>query len=144
MAWYWPSIHSSESAKAATVNAIGWSVVMALLLVVDGFGLFPSRHGGRISLPLLIVGTVFALVAWGIRKMSRIAATVGAFGWLSYCGFGIPRIIIAISRGADAFGLIWVFLDLLFLHFYVTAVRATISYHHFSGLQQQTEKTEAS
>lgn len=130
MAWYWPSIHSPQSAKAATVNAIGCSVLMALLLAVDAFGLIPSRHGGRISLPLLIGATVFALVAWGIRKMSRVAATVGASGWLIWLGFGIPRIIIAVSRGGDAFGLIWVFLDVLFLHFYVTAVRATISYHN--------------
>ena len=131
MAWYWPQIHSPESAKAAVVNAIGCSILLALILTVQ-FGLslsFPRRNA-RVSIPLLIAAAVFALIGWGIRRMSRIAAVTGAFGWFLWLGFSLPRILPAVLRSGDAFSLIWPFLYLLFLYFYVTAVRATFSYHH--------------
>ncbi len=136
MAWYWPQINSSDSAKAAVVNAIGCSVLLALMVAAQGFGLslsFPQRNR-RVSVPMIVAAVVFALIAWGIGRMSRVAAVTGAFGWFLWLGFSLPRVLPAVLRSGDAFSLIWPFLYVLFLYFYFTAVRATFSYHRLLGV----------
>jgi hypothetical protein len=135
VAWYWPQIDSSDRAKAAVVNAIGCSVLLALMIGAQGFGLSLSlpQRSGRVSAPMLVAAAVFALIAWGIRRMSRIAAVTGASVWFLWLGFTFPRMLSIVLRSGDGFSLTWPFLYVLFLYFYFTALRATFSYHRLHG-----------
>jgi hypothetical protein len=131
MAWYWPHPDTPQSAKTAVVNAIGVSVFVALLLVWTAFQTLALRPSQRSTPPWLVftIAIIFGVIGWGIRRMSRSAAIAGLVCWLGWIVFYIPRLISAISRSGDRFGLIWVGLDLLFLLFYVIAVRATFAYN---------------
>lgn len=129
MAWYWPDLDSPQSAKTAVVNAVGVSAFFAvypLLFALQALSL--PRRSGRLWLSLG-VAILFAVIGWGIRRMSRTAAIVGVLLWLTWIGVHIPNLISGLSRGGDRFAMIWVVLDLLFLLFYVIATRATFAYH---------------
>jgi hypothetical protein len=129
MAWYWPDLDSPQSAKTAVVNAVGVSAFFAVypfLFALQALNL--PRRSGRLWVSLA-VAILFAMIGWGIRRMSRTAAIVGVLLWLVWIGFHIPSLISGLSPGGDRFATIWVALDLLFLLFYVIAVRATFAYH---------------
>jgi hypothetical protein len=131
MAWYWPHLDTAQSAKTAVVNAVGVSAFCALLLLwtaLQTLALPPSVRRKPLWL-LLTTAIIVALIGWGIRRMSRVAAIVGVVCWWGWIVFYIPRLISAVSRSGDRFGLIWVGLDLLFCLFYVIAVRATFAFH---------------
>jgi hypothetical protein len=133
MAWYWPSLDSPQSAKTAVVNAVGVSAFFAVypfLFALQALSVF-RRSAGRLW-PSLAVAILFAMIGWGIRRMSRTAAMVGVLLWLTWIGVHIPSLISSVSRGGDRFAIIWVVLDLLFLLFYVIAVRATFAYHRLT------------
>lgn len=134
MAWYWPDIDSPQSAKTAVVNAVGVSAFFAvypLWFVLQALTL--PRRSGRLWLSLA-VAILFAVIGWGIRRMSRTAAIVGVVLWLAWIAVHIPGLISGLSLGGDRFAMIWVVLDLLFLLFYVIAVRATFAYRrHLSA-----------
>jgi hypothetical protein len=78
MAWYWPDLDSPQSSKTAVVNAVGVSAVFAIWLFLTALPTLvqPSRRTGRPWLSLAIA-VVLALIGWGIRRMSRIAAIAG-------------------------------------------------------------------
>jgi hypothetical protein len=131
MAWYWPDLDSPQSTKTAVVNAVGVSTLFAVWLFLTALPPLvsqPSRRTGRLWLSLAIA-IILAMIGWGIHRMSRIAALVGVVVWLAWIGVHIPGLISGLSRGGDRFAMIWVVLDLLFLLFYVIAVRATLAYH---------------
>ena len=119
VAWYWPQIHGRESARAAVVNAIGCSVLLALMMAGSGFGLSLSftQRIRRASIPLIIAAAAFALAGWGIRRRCRIAAVTAAFSWFLRLGFILPRILPVVLRSGDAFGVIWPFLCFLIFCF---------------------------
>jgi hypothetical protein len=129
MAWYWPDLDSPQSAKTAVVNAVGVSAVFAIWLFLTALPTLvqPSRRTGRPWLSL-IIAVVLALIGWGIRRMSRVAAIAGVVLWLAWAGFRIPMLISIAYRTGNPFGFIWPVLTLLFLLFYVIAVRATFKY----------------
>ena len=129
MAWYWPALDNPQSAKTAVVNAVGVSAFFAVYpfwyVLQD---LSQPRRSGRLWLSLA-VAILFAMIGWGIRRMSRTAAIVGVALWLAWIGVHLPGLISFLSGGGDRFAMIWVVLDLLFLLSYVIAVRATFAYH---------------
>jgi hypothetical protein len=126
MAWYWPELDTPQSAKTAVVNAVG---VSAFFAVYPFWVALQALSLPRRLWPSVAVAVLFAIIGWGIRLMSRTAAIVGVVLWLVWIGVHIPDLISGLSRGGDRFAMIWVVLDLLFLLFYVIAVRATFAYH---------------
>lgn len=138
MAWYWPDLDTPQSAKTAVVNTVGVSALLAvwtLSAALQLLALPPSRRTGRLWLSLAIA-VIFALIGWGIRRMSRAVAIVGVVWWLGWLRFLIlPGLISAIFRGSYRFAVFWLALDLLVLLLYVIAVRATFAYHrHLTSL----------
>jgi hypothetical protein len=135
MAWYWPDLDSPQSAKTAVVNAVGVSALFAVWLFLPALltlVLQSPRRTGPLWLSLAIA-VILAMIGWGIHRMSRTAAIAGVVWWLVWFGF---RTLFSISfayRAGNPFGFIWPALNLLFLLFYVIAVRATFAYYrHFT------------
>jgi hypothetical protein len=130
MAWYWPELDSPQSAKTAVVNAVGVSSLFAVWLFATALPLFfqPSRRTGRLWLSLTIA-VILVVIGWGIHRMSRTAAIAGALLWLVWSGFRTPILVSIAYRTGDPFAVLWPVLNLLFLLFYVVAVRATFAYY---------------
>jgi hypothetical protein len=131
MAWYWPNIDTPQSAKTAVVNAVGVSSVFAVWLFTNAlFSLLlpPSRRTGRLWLSIA-VAVILAMIAWGIHRMSRVAAIAGVMWWLVWFGLSTPTLMFIAYRTGNPLAFLWPCLTLLFLVFYIIAVRATFVYY---------------
>ncbi|MFQ5801544.1 MAG: hypothetical protein ACE5JQ_01445 [Candidatus Methylomirabilales bacterium] len=114
----WPTITGLESAKGAARQGV-WAalfvaVVTAAVAILSHAG-FPILD---FNLEALVDAALFAIVAWGIHKMSRTAAV---------CGLGlylIERIYMWSNHGPKGF--IWVIIISLM---YINAIRGTFQYH---------------
>src|SRR5215467_15091421 len=86
MSWYWPDIHSLQTAKLARVNAVGLSVVFGVLLLGAALSSFArvQRWTGRNWFPVIFAVAFFGIAA-GIYKMSRSASVTGLVWWCRYC-----------------------------------------------------------
>lgn len=151
MAWYWPELETPQSAKTAVVNAVGVSALLALLPFIwlpRAFEISPRGQRGRLRVTLGI-SALFAVIGWGIRRMSRIAAIAGALVWFVRIALQLPSLVFllftyAYPLTAIEFGLKLIFLHplaaigfglkLLVLLLYIIAVRATFVYHDFKAL----------
>lgn len=69
----------------------------------------------------LIDAALYAMIAWGIYRMSRIAALIGLIG---YC---LERIYMQIALG-PSFGA-GIFVTLLIMFAFINSVRGTFAYH---------------
>ena len=108
------------------VNAVGVSVFFAVYFV--GF----NRLFKRPWLSLAI-GVAFAVIAWGIRRMSRAAAIAGLVLCLGWVVLHMPSLLYAVYRYGNGMALFWVIVDFVFLWFSLIAVRATGAYHNLSA-----------
>jgi hypothetical protein len=89
MAWYRSEAGRPQSARMGVVNAVGVSVFFAVYFV--GF----NRLFKRPWLSLAI-GVAFAVIAWGIRRMSRAAAIAGLVLCLGWVVLHMPSLLYAV------------------------------------------------
>jgi len=129
MAWYRSEAGRPQGARMAVVNAVGVSVFFAVYFV--GF----SRLSPLFKRPWLslAIGVAFAVIAWGIRRMSRAAAIAGLVLCLGWVVLHMPSLLYAVYRYGNGMALFWVIVDFVFLSFYLIAVRATGAYHNLSA-----------
>jgi len=129
MAWYRSEAGRPQGARMAVVNAVGVSVFFAVYFV--GF----SRLSPLFKRPWLslAIGVAFAVIAWGIRRMSRAAAIAGLVLCLGWVILHMPSLLYAVYRYGNGMALFWVIVDIVFLSFYLIAVRATGAYHNLSA-----------
>jgi hypothetical protein len=123
MAWYRSELETPQKAKTAVVNAVGVSVLFAVYFI--GFSPQSKRHW--IS---LLIGIAFAVIAWGIRRMSRAAAIAGLLLCMRWFLLQMPHLVLAAFRYSNGMAMFWLVADLVFLSFYIIALRATFAYHH--------------
>jgi len=114
----WPPVSSDISvARKAAYNGF---IAAALCSVATGifaaFGIF------GFSKFALIDSFMFALIAWGILKMSRIAATAGLILYV----FERMDAWINAGRLSDTF-----VIAILFILFFIGGIRGTFAYHRF-------------
>jgi len=134
MAWYWPSLDSPESAKTAVVNAVGVSALLAVWVFLTAL-LRVLQHSlltGRLLLSTTVAATsvvIWAVIGWGIHRMSRTASIAGIVWWLVLFGYRIPFMILTAYRTGNPLAFILPALILLVLLLYVIALRATFAYY---------------
>ncbi|MSP51008.1 MAG: hypothetical protein EXQ91_01225 [Alphaproteobacteria bacterium] len=118
----WPAIASAEAARDAATRGVIAAVFVALYAA---FSPDLSRSLDLAPTPWLNVAAAaaWALLAFGIRSMSRLAA-------------GAALILFVLERGA-AFQhsprSLAILLALFFVIFFITAVRATLRYHELTA-----------
>jgi hypothetical protein len=129
MSWYWPDVDSPQSAKLARVNAVGLSVVFGVLLLGPTLPSFARFHRwtARNWLPVIFALAFFGIAA-GTYKMSRSASVTGLVWWCRYCIIQLDSLMVHLLHHDFGF-ILWIVLEVLFLTFYISAVRAAFAYH---------------
>jgi hypothetical protein len=123
---WWPDVSTPEQAKAA---AMGGSVVALIVAVVTGaVTLYATFRGPFLGLtPWSFLDVFFfALIAFGIRRLSRVAAVAGLVLYL------IEQVVQWTTSGFHN-----PFVMGIFTLYLIHAVRGTFSYHRMRALEQQ-------
>ena len=122
MAWYWPKIDDSETAREAVNGGIAASIfisvvtgLMAVLSLIYRKPIF-----GIDGLGLIDAG-LFALVAWRIQRMSRTFAVIGLVLYLAEIG---DRVL---NGPSGAVGV----LTIVFILGFVGAIRGTFAFYRY-------------
>ena len=120
----WPPLNDMESAKKAARQGV-WAagivaVVTALLAVLAGRGVKVLN----IDSWAFVDAALFAIIAFGIHKMSRVAAVA----WV--CLYVLERLYMWQTNGVKAGGIIMpVILTLAFIN----SIRGTFTHHRLSS-----------
>lgn len=105
--WFWPPVDSLNAAKEAAKQG---AIAAAIVAVITAIAAILSLFGWEItSLWALVDAGLFALIAFGIYKMSRLAAV---FGLLLYLWGQLSQIL---ATGKTNFILVILF-TLYFIH----------------------------
>src|SRR5215831_15077344 len=90
MPWYWPEFENPQSARTARVNAVGVSALFSVSLFESTLTRFGLNSTGQIWFPVAMA-IFFAVIGFGIYRMSRAAAIAGVTCWSLWLALHIPR-----------------------------------------------------
>lgn len=110
----WPSITDEPSARKAALQGVGVAAFISVATTI--FAIFGFLG---FDLNSLVDATTFAIIAWGIFKMSRFAAVAGLIMYLFERGYEVAE-----AGKINNLGLI-----LIFCLAFINAIRATVFYH---------------
>lgn len=118
--WIWPSVVDIASAEKAAKQGAWAAVICAVITSVAAFiGHLNSNFYGFDAWAFLDAG-LFAIVAFGIFKLSRVAAVFGLFL------YSLERAVMWAEHGPKN-----PVLALIFILFFISSVRGTMEYHKF-------------
>lgn len=113
-AFWWPEIRDEATARTAAKNAAGAAAFCAVITaVIAYFGWL------RVTREAMIDAVLFAVIGWGIYKMSRVAAVAGLVLYV------FERIYAVIQPGAHSN----VFSMIIFTALFIGGVRGTFYFH---------------
>lgn len=122
-AWFWPNVGSRKNAIFAIEEAFWISLVLSLFTLVFVLVKFLRAPESDFEISGLALGLLFAGVAFGIRRKSRVAATAGFGLYVLSRAFFLP------PNGLGSF-VIATLIALALLH----GVRGTFGYHKLPPL----------
>ena len=124
-AW-WPRIHDAETARRVARQAF-WAAIVVVVITLLLVGLAAAgKPVGGVTPIALVDAALFALIALGIRRMSRVAAFAGLLL------FGIEKLLMAQSMNV---GNLVTAAALLFA--FANGARATIAFHRLRSQEQK-------
>lgn len=110
--WIWPAVENMRTAQKVTHLYGFWAAILVSAMTTLA-AFFTQNYGS------LFDAAIFAVIAWGLYELSRVAAVAGLF-------FYLVNKIILLQMGA-LFGPVSIFMMLMFVH----GVRGTFGYHYF-------------
>ena len=123
-AW-WPRIHDAETARRVARQAF-WAAIVVVVITLLLVGLAAAgKPVGGVTPIALVDAALFALIALGIRRMSRVAAFAGLLL------FGIEKLLMAQSMNV---GNIVTAAALLFA--FANGARATVAFHRLRAREK--------
>ena len=126
-AW-WPRIHDTETARRVARQAF-WAAIVVVVITLLLVGLAAAgKPVGGVTPIALVDAALFALIALGIRRMSRVAAFAGLLL------FGVEKLLMAQSMNV---GNLVTAAALLFA--FANGARATIAFHRLRSQEQKPE-----
>jgi hypothetical protein len=118
---------AQKTGRQGTWAACFLAGIMSLIALASILGRLPDnfpRDGW-----MLIDAAIFGLIAWGIYRMSRVAAISGLVLYI------IERIDMHVMMGKSHIS--GIFVTVMFLFAFINAIRGTFAYHRM----QDAEKT---
>ena len=120
--WIWPTITDVASARYASKSGM-WAAISCSGIALAWFAAAKARWDvPRIGLAALISAGLFALVAWGLHRASRMIAVAGLLLYLTEI---VHLMITTHSTG----GRTPIFLGL----FFINGIRGTFAFHQMGG-----------
>lgn len=125
--WLWPKIVDIESARTAAKSGYWAAVIVASMTgVVATIALLSHKEVMTVNAGAYIDAGVFAIIAWRVKRYSKISAVVGTVLFLA------EKIAMVISHGAAGLPVAFV-LMLMFIN----GARGVFGYHRFSPTTPQ-------
>ena len=126
--WAWPTIENRASAVSAAKSGM-WAaiIVAAVTALIATVALSYGKAIGGIDAWAYVDAAIFAIIAFGIWRMSRAAAVIGLLLFIA------ERVDMYVS--AHSFSV----LSLLLLLMFVNGVRGTFGYRRFAEDEAETE-----
>jgi hypothetical protein len=122
MAWYWPTIEDESSAEVATKPAVGASLFFAAVTgLIAAFSIVQHRPVLGFNGWSLLDAVLFVVIAWRIKRMSRMWAVLGFLLYLLEVGFNFA------TNKPGAIGV----LTVIFVLTYIGAIRGTFAFHRY-------------
>ena len=129
---YWPEIKNLQDAVQA--SNLGFGAALLIAIINAGFATFSLvQHTTILGVSALgyVDSAAFALVAWGIRCRSRIAAVFGL-------GLFLLEKINQLSTQPKSF--MGLGLAVVLLLFFISGVRGTFAFQRLASLGRETEQ----
>lgn len=130
--WWWPRIENLDDAIEASKSGFIASLIVACVTAAFAtYALFSKSSILGIDAWAYFDSVIFLLVAWRIKKYSRVFAV---FGTILYV---VEKIMFLQSQGAQASS--GIFMTIIFLLMFITGTRGVFAYHKFSKISKQLE-----
>ena len=122
--WFWPPIQDKPSAVAASNLGVSGAVIVAVFTtILATYSLISGSTGGVIYAWAFVDAILFAIIAFGIRRRSRIFAIAGL------CLFAIEK---GFQFSEFHFSVPSLFIAGLVLVLFVNGIRGTFELHRLS------------
>lgn len=125
--WHWPEISdqatAAEAAKSGFWAAICVAVVTAVFATI---ALVTQKEVASIDPWAYLDAVFFAIIAWRIKKYSRVFAVIGILLFI------IEKAILAQTQGAAGLPL-----AVIFLLMFINGARGVFAYHKYSKTPEE-------
>lgn len=123
--WYWPRIENLDDAIEASKSGFIVSLIFACVTAAFATQALYSKDSylGVDAAWAYIGCAIFLIVAWRIKKYSRVFAVLGTLLYV------VEKIILFQSQGAK---FTRIFFTIMFLLMFITGIRGVFAYHKFS------------
>ncbi len=127
--WFWPKIVDLPAA-VSTSNQGFWAAVFLTVVKSLFVALILLLGSGTIDIWAYLEVLLFGVVAWGVKRRSKVFATAGLCLFILYemHQFSQPQLLDTLASRAGA-----VTAAVLFLIFFINSVRGTFAYHRLSS-----------
>jgi hypothetical protein len=125
--WFSPTITDAYSARQAAKQGVGAAGWCAGVTAVLALATFAGVHLFNITGWALLDAALFAIIAWGISRMSRFAAVAGL------ALYAIESLAMLATSGPTG-----VPMRIILLVMFVNAVRGTFAFHKYSTATSST------
>jgi hypothetical protein len=123
--WYWPAVDDVRGAKAASDQGFWGAVVVAgFTALVATISLITRSSVGGIDALAYIDAIIFGVIAFGIRRRSRIAAVAGL-------SLFIVEKLFQLAQGE--FNIFTTFMTGLLLVLFISGIRGNFAFHRLSA-----------
>jgi hypothetical protein len=121
--WYWPAVDNRRDAAFAIEEALWAASLVSVITALATVAVITSSGAAAQNALGFVDAAIFAGIAYGIRRRSRLAAVVGLVLYVS-------NVVYAFVLTGPRLPLIPAFVTLAFIH----GVRGTFAYHKFPAL----------
>ncbi len=126
--WAWPAIEDKESAIAASKKGMWAAFIVAVVTaLIATLAMAMHKDIAGIDAWAYLDAGLFAVIAWGIKHLSRAAAVIGLLLFIA------ERIDMAVSQHNFSI------LSLLVLLMFVNGARGTFGYHRYAKDEPETD-----
>lgn len=124
--WYWEDVTDVGGAEKAITGGYWAALIVACITAAVASLSFAGIHLFGIDAWAFLDAAIFAAIAFGIRRKSRVAAIVGL------CLYVVERLYMLRQGGFGG-----IFIGIIFTLLFINGVRGSFAYHRLTSTTQQ-------
>lgn len=126
----WPKVDTLQSAKNAGMQAFWVTIILIAISTALAIRIQFDEHASDAAKDVLLGALIFlpiqALIAWQIRRMSRIAAVTGLVSYF------LGQVVELADRPVKSLG----FLSIIIIGLYINGIRGTFAFHRLNTISK--------